>query len=174
MAARTSIAMFALTLVVGGAASAQQGGSRASGPDDLVQEMTGWVNEVEAAQDAARTDDEDATLYDCLTQKAVNMSAYLILATEAQGRLASAGDDAAARADAVDLIQTAHGRVAALKSEADQCESDVINYAGAQSRDSSTDRRIPASDTTGTGTSTSPTGAGSDSDDSDTRNTPVL
>lgn len=172
MVARTAASAFLSVLVIGAGAFAQDD-SRASGPSALVSEIADWVAAVESDKESARTDEGDATLYDCLMDKWINMTAYEVLANEAYARYQSAGDEAA-REDAMDLVQTAHGRVFALKAEADQCESDVINYAGPQDRTAERNPNIPDQDTTNTGTATSPTGGMDTTDDSDQRNTPVL
>jgi hypothetical protein len=163
-----------LALLVSVPAFAQDGGSRAAGPETLLGEMAGWVGAVEAKLEEAATDNEDATLYDCLSSVLANMSAYQVLADEAMGRLAGASNDPAAAADATDLIQLAHAQVFALRAEADSCSSDVINYAGDQQRDATVNGRIPRRDTTNVGGLTSPTLGSDVDDDSDDRNTPVL
>jgi hypothetical protein len=162
----------AMLVAVGG--SAQEGSSRASGPDALLGEIGGWVGSVEAKLEDAATDNEDATLYECLSSVLANMTAYQVLAEEAKGRLDGAGSDATVAADATDLIQLAHGRVLALRAEADSCSSDVINYAGDQQREATVNGRIPQRDTTNVGDLTSATVGSDVANDSDDRNTPVL
>ncbi len=172
MVARTAFAAL-LSLFIAGASASAQNDSRASGADALIAEIATSIASVDNKRESARADEEDATLYNCLNEKYLNMAAYELLANEALERYSNASGEAA-RGDALDLIQTAHGRVLALKAEADLCESDVINYAGPQDRSADQDPAIPDRDTTSTGQATSPTGAADTTDDSDSRNTPIL